>query len=181
MDGIEIFLLGIIILLVLILIVQNYIHRKNVNNIALNIFREWASKTLENERENIRKEIDENLRKEYELKLKEWQDSYTEKIREEAIKKSQNVLKGKVTEQIFPYFSNFPYDPRDVRFLGSPVDLIVFSGLREKGFVEKIVFIEVKTGKSRLSESERSVRDAVEKKLVDYEIINIEDFTGTSE
>ncbi len=181
MNNMDTFLILLITLLIIIIILQNYIYRKNVNKIAMNIFRDWTSKTLEIERENIKKTIDENLKKEYELKFKEWQENYTEKIREETIKKSQNVLKGKVSEQIYPYFGNFPYDPRDVRFLGSPVDLIVFSGLREKGFVEKIVFVEVKTGKSRLSDSERSVKYAVQNKLVDYEVINLGDLTGTSE
>ena len=42
---------------------------------------------------------------------------------------------------------DFRYDPGDSRFLGSPVDFVVFAGLWEADEVEQIVFVEVKTGK----------------------------------
>lgn len=63
---------------------------------------------------------------------------------------------------------DFPYDPGDSRFLGSPVDFVVFAGLREGDEVEEIVFVEVKTGKSRLSRREQSVRRAVEEGRVSW-------------
>ena len=35
---------------------------------------------------------------------------------------------GMVTEHIAPYLPGFDLDPKDVRFLGSPIDLIAFKG-----------------------------------------------------
>jgi predicted Holliday junction resolvase-like endonuclease len=35
----------------------------------------------------------------------------------------------------------------DIRFLGSPVDLVVFDGLAE-GQVRRLIFVEVKSGRS---------------------------------
>ncbi len=56
---------------------------------------------------------------------------YTAIIREDAVQRSQAVTARKVHEQLIPYLPAFPYNPKDVRFLGSPVDLVVFDGLAE--------------------------------------------------
>ncbi len=94
--------------------------------------------------------------------------------REDAIKQSQAVIRGKVTEHLMPYFPDFRYNPKDVRFVGSPIDLIVFDGLAE-GELKKVAFIEVKTGKdSDLSAREREVRKCIESRSVSYEIIHRE-------
>lgn len=83
-------------------------------------------------------------------------------IREDTLRRSQSVVAGKATEHLAPLLPGFEFDPRDARFLGSPIDFIVFDGLSE-GEIDEIVFIEVKTGPSAaLTARERSVRDAVE-------------------
>jgi predicted Holliday junction resolvase-like endonuclease len=89
-----------------------------------------------------------------------WKARYTRAVRLDAIQRSQAVTAGKVFEQLVPYLPNFPFDPRDVRFLGSPVDFVVFEGL-SAGEVTRVVFVEVKTGSAELSGRERRVRDAV--------------------
>src|SRR5574337_600502 len=66
-------------------------------------------------------------------------------IREDAIKKSEAVIRGMVTQHLRPFFPDFAYSPKDARFLGTPIDLIVFDGLSE-GAVRNVVFIEVKKG-----------------------------------
>jgi len=90
-----------------------------------------------------------------------WKARYTTTIREDAVQRSLAVTAGKVHEQLIPYLPAFPYNPKDVRFLGSPVDLVVFDGLSE-GRVRRIVFLEVKTGGSGLTSRERWVRDAIQ-------------------
>lgn len=89
-----------------------------------------------------------------------WKVGYTRRVRDDAVQRSQAVTAGKVHEQLIPYLPAFPYNPRDVRFLGSPVDLVVFDGLDE-GRVRRIVFVEVKTGGAGLTGRERMVREAV--------------------
>ena len=70
-----------------------------------------------------------------------WKLDEEKKIRQDAVKKSEAVTRGKVTEHLIPYFPHFEYNPKDARFLGTPVDLIVFDGLSE-GEVNKVVFID---------------------------------------
>ncbi len=89
-----------------------------------------------------------------------WKTRYTRLIREDAVVRSQAVTTGKMVEQMVPFLPGFEFNPRDARFLGSPVDLVVFDGLSE-GEVRRIVFVEVKTGGSQLTVREKSVRSAV--------------------
>lgn len=96
-----------------------------------------------------------------------WKARYTRMLRLDAVQRSQAVTAGKVYEQLVPYLPGFPFDPRDVRFLGSPVDLVVFDGLSE-GAVRRIVFVEVKTANADLSARERRVRDAVNARRVEW-------------
>lgn len=81
---------------------------------------------------------------------------------------------GKVTECLIPYFPDFPYNPKDARFLGTPpVDLIVFDGLSDADEVEKVVFVEIKTGKAaNLSKRERAVRECIKAGRVQYSTIH---------
>jgi predicted Holliday junction resolvase-like endonuclease len=89
-----------------------------------------------------------------------WKVGYTRRVRDDAVQRSLAVTAGKVHEQLIPYLPAFPYNPKDARFLGSPVDLVVFDGLAE-GRVRRIVFVEVKTGGAGLTGRERMVREAV--------------------
>ena len=96
-----------------------------------------------------------------------WKAQYAESIRGDAVQRSRAITAGKVHEQLIPYLPVFPYNPKDVRFLGSPVDLVVFDGLAA-GCVERIVFLEIKTGGAGLTQRERSVRDAVQNYEVEW-------------
>ena len=94
-----------------------------------------------------------------------WKLRYSAAIREDAVQRSLPVTAGKVHEQLVPYLPEFGFNPKDARFLGSPVDLIVFDGLAA-GAVRRIVFLEVKTGGASLTARERQVRDIIEAREV---------------
>lgn len=101
-----------------------------------------------------------------------WKIRYAAKLREDAVQRSLAVTSGKVHEQLIPYLPTFDYNPKDVRFLGSPVDLVVFDGLAE-GQVKRIIFLEVKTGRAGLTSRERSVREAVQTRRVEWAELRI--------
>lgn len=88
--------------------------------------------------------------------------------REDAIKRSRSVLSGQFSEQLAPYFPDFPYKPNEIRFIGKPIDFIVFKGMDEKD-INEVVFVEVKSGKSQLSTQERKLRDTIKAKNVKWE------------
>jgi len=74
---------------------------------------------------------------------------------------------GKMTEQFMPFLKDYPYDPQNFRFLGTPIDGIQF----EKN---KIIFIEFKSATSQLSERQRQIADNIYNKRVDFEEHRIE-------
>ena len=86
------------------------------------------------------------------------------KLRKDAVKRSKAVINGQVAEQIAPFLPDFPANPSDARFIGKPVDFIVFSGLSENEKIDEILFVEVKTGKSLLSEREKEVKKSNRKR-----------------
>ena len=90
------------------------------------------------------------------------------KLRKDAVKRSKAVINGQVAEQIAPFLPDFPANPSDARFIGKPVDFIVFSGLSENEKIDEILFVEVKTGKSLLSEREKEEKKEIEKGNVRY-------------
>ena len=96
-----------------------------------------------------------------------WKARYTTMIRDDAVRASRAVTTGKIVEQLVPHFPAFPFNPREARFVGSPVDFVVFDGL-ESGAVQRVVFVEVKTGDAGLTIRERLVRDAVRAGRVEW-------------
>lgn len=94
--------------------------------------------------------------------------------RDDSVRRSRSSLSGQFLEKLAPQFPDFPYEPTDLRFLGTPVDYVVFSGLSE-GEVDEIVFLEVKSGASGLTPKERRVRDAVEAGAVRWDVYHVPD------
>ncbi len=114
----------------------------------------------------------------FEKRFREWQDAESlkwqaemEQARKSAVNQSRAVLGGKFTEQMVPYFPDFKYDPTEVRFIGTPIDMIVFPGLA-RGDPEEIVILEVKTGKSgQLTPQQRKIRQLIEDGMVRWDEI----------
>ena len=63
------------------------------------------------------------------MQIERWKQAHEREIRLDAIQRSSAITRGKVTEHIVPYLPGFDIDPKDIRFLGTPIDLIAFNGL----------------------------------------------------
>lgn len=81
-------------------------------------------------------------------------------------KKSSEVRTGLIAEQMAPFLEGFPYNPQNACFMGKPLDFVVFE---EDG----VRFVEVKSGKSQLSSSQRKIRDLIKENKVTFEIYRI--------
>lgn len=93
-------------------------------------------------------------------------------IRQAALAASRRVLKGLAAEQLAPLVPGFAFLPADARFLGHPVDYVVFDGYGDGDDVE-IVLVEVKTGRAGLSEGEARIRAAVEQGRVRFQVLRL--------
>jgi predicted Holliday junction resolvase-like endonuclease len=91
----------------------------------------------------------------------EWEAHKIEEIVKARLKASRAVLGGLVSEQMAPLLPGFPFDPGDCRFIGKPVDFLVFNGMNQKN-IREVIFLEVKSGASKtLNDQEKRLRDAV--------------------
>ena len=89
--------------------------------------------------------------------------------RSDAVMRSRSVVLGHVNEKIAPLLPDFPYSFKDLVFLGKGIDYLVFDGLA-KGDLQKIVFLEVKSGESQLNKNEQMIKKAIERQAISYEI-----------
>jgi predicted Holliday junction resolvase-like endonuclease len=76
-------------------------------------------------------------------------------------KQSQSTIYGLISEQFAPFMKYYPYNPGNFRFIGTPVDGIQF----EK---DKIIFVEIKTHKSKLTSIQNHIKKLVKDKKVDW-------------
>ena len=157
-------LLLAVAVVVLLVIVVKYVQlhaqlnqlQAQLNDRAQQQFAAWRDRELDAVRAQLRQAAQFEAR----TALERWQMETEANIRTDAIRRSSSVVSGKVTEHLAPYLGLFPYNPKDVRFLGAPIDLIVFDGMNEDDLRE-IIFLEVKTNTGSLSTRERRIRDAV--------------------
>jgi predicted Holliday junction resolvase-like endonuclease len=98
-----------------------------------------------------------------------------QEARLDAAKRSRSVRAGKAVEQVTPLLGEFAarFDSHDARFLGAPVDYVIFDGL-SSGVLREVVLVEVKTGTSRLTPNEREVELAVAEGRVSYEVMRLQ-------
>lgn len=87
--------------------------------------------------------------------------------RTDSVKQSRAVQLGGIAQQIAPLLPGFPYDPKDCRWAGQPIDMIVFDGLEAGGDVN-VVFLEVKTAGSHRNRNQRRVKAAVDAGRVEF-------------
>ena len=99
--------------------------------------------------------------------------------RRDSTDQSRAVLKGKMAEQIAPLLPGFNYWPADARFLGDPIDYVVFngySGVKDNGTDGddlEVVILDIKKGRAGLTRGQRQIARAVEEGRVRFEIVRI--------
>lgn len=82
-------------------------------------------------------------------------------------KKSSEVRTGKIAEQMAPFLKDYPLNPDTARFIGDPLDFVHFDE-------DKITFVEVKSGKSKLSKKQKNLQDLVLNGKVEFFVYRIE-------
>ena len=97
-----------------------------------------------------------------------------------SVNTSRAVLKGKMAEQLAPIMPEFQYLPSDAKFLGDPVDYVVFDGYTDfrdgEGDAEdiEVVLIAIKSGGARLTKGQQAIARAVQEGRVRFETIRID-------
>lgn len=101
----------------------------------------------------------------YRKKALEYKGLYEQ---EKSRKSSISIKHGKTIEKFAPWMDNlFPYNPENFRFIGDPVDGIVFDE-------DRLVFVEFKTGKSNLTESQKNIKKLIRDKEIEWKTVRID-------
>ncbi len=90
--------------------------------------------------------------------------------RRESILRSRSTLLGSLFERLSPFLQRFRHDPRDIRPIMHPIDYVCFDGLTTNRRVERITFVEVKVGTSRVNPAQRSIMEAIQQGRVGTEV-----------
>jgi predicted Holliday junction resolvase-like endonuclease len=78
--------------------------------------------------------------------------------------KSVEVRTGFIMEKIAPFTEAFGENPKNVKHLGDPIDYVCFED-------DYICFVEVKTGKSRLSSKQNKIKKLIEEGKVNFKTV----------
>jgi predicted Holliday junction resolvase-like endonuclease len=114
---------------------------------------------------------------------KEFRQTWAEQessVRKDAADRSRYVLKGKIAEHMVPMVPEvFKHDPSDARFIGAPIDYLIFDGysaVKDGNSDEDIIVVlaDIKTGNATLNRTERKIKEAVDAGRVRWETIHID-------
>lgn len=119
----------------------------------------------------------------YEAQIQVLNEQYQQALEEaknRSLDGSRAVIKGKIAEQLAPILPNFKYLPSDARFLGDPIDYVVFNGytnIKDNSGNEsdlEIVILDVKTGQANLSHLQKAIAKAIKAGRVRFEVVRPE-------
>jgi predicted Holliday junction resolvase-like endonuclease len=85
-----------------------------------------------------------------------------------------------MAEQLAPILPEFQYLPSDAKFLGDPVDYVVFDGYTDfrdgEGRADEIqvVLIDIKSGNARLTKGQQAIAQAIRDGRVRFETVRID-------
>ena len=106
------------------------------------------------------------------LKIGDLQSSLTdmtekfETIRGKAI--SERVRLGMIGENFVSFHEDFKYNRKETKALFQPIDLICFEE-------DEVVFLEVKTGGSKLSSKQKRIKQNITEGRVRFEVLRLDD------
>ena len=106
-----------------------------------------------------------------------WQKNLVS-LRRDIANQQRAGIKGKVSETFAPFLEGFPFKPSECKFLGDPIDYVVFEGLDERD-IKGVHFVEVKEGSSQLSKHQKQIKDLIDS--LDSNDITFEEFRFKSE
>lgn len=123
------------------------------------------------------------IKAEYEQYITQLELEHEQALREaqkRSVNTSRAVLKGKMAEQLAPLLPEFEYLPSDAKFLGDPVDYVVFNGYTDFREGEataneiEVVLIDIKSGNARLTKGQQAIAQAIAQGRVRFETVRIQ-------
>jgi predicted Holliday junction resolvase-like endonuclease len=137
------------------------------------IIQKEFQRQLDSKYNDIKYEIKNYEKAKADSLLKEWQTDNEVGIRRNAIAINSSRITSEISDETSIFSESFSFNPRDIKFIGKFIDLIVFDGAAEENEVS-IYFLEVNRKNSHnVSECKTRVRNAIDSKSYNWEEINI--------
>lgn len=167
---IEIVTISIISLCILICIVSFLYFRRKIIYMSLEM-----TKAYEQE-DGFKARVEEFKKEqiaEFQQKAEKDKDILKQYFKDDALKRSKNIAKGKIAGHLAPFLNNNCLEPSEIVFIGSPFDMISFTNIETSDDIE-LDFIEVKNGNTTLNRKQKLIRNAINAGRVYYRTVNIE-------
>ena len=167
-------ILTIVVGIVIGIVFAYFYFRAKVESMARKLGEEMGQKVFEERRADLEGVFEEKFK----ALLEQWKIESEKAFREDVLARSRAVLKGKIAEQLAPLFEVFGYNPSDARFIGDPVDYVIFDNYtkvkeRLEDVPITIVLADVKTGEADLTYEQRRIREGIEKGFVQFKTIRM--------
>ena len=163
-------LLALVLAIIIVIVITSVISKDISSKVSARILE------IENEKQFIERllvlknEIDASTGE----RLNEKIAMRKEYLIEDAIRRSAGVTKGQIIEHFAPFMMSDILNPDEMVFVGSPIDLISFTGIDQHNNIS-IDFLEIKTGNSALSRKQKLIKEAVFSKRVYYKKVHLND------
>lgn len=83
---------------------------------------------------------------------------------------TQSVNMGFILERLAPVLEQFRFNKNDCRSLFDPIDYVIFDGLHKNGKVQKIFFIDIKSGNAKLKKNQKAIKAKIEEKQLEFKL-----------
>jgi predicted Holliday junction resolvase-like endonuclease len=163
-------LLALVLAIIIVIVLVNIIAKDISSNVSTRILEIENEKQFIERLQILKSGIDAST----EERLTEKTAIRKEYLIEDAIRRSAGVTKGQIIEHFAPFMMSDILNPDEMVFVGSPIDLISFTGIDEHDNIS-IDFLEIKTGNSALSRKQKLIREAVFSKRVYYKKVHLND------
>lgn len=161
-----IYFLAILFIIFLIYIIINVVNKEQkIEN--------EISSILENRLKYTEKEYQRTQEQLLDLKFKEWQSENEFDIRRTAIRQMNSHIVDNISKELSIVKNNFAFNPKDIKFTGRFIDLIIFDGAADEELVN-IYFIDIqRQGIASKHNFKAKVSNAIRKGNVSFQEINL--------
>ena len=158
-------------LLIALLVLLAYLIVTIVNRTS-NIEKEGNS-VLEQRLKFTAKEYQKSQEKLLDLKFKEWMGENEFGIRRTAILTNNSNMLDKISRELSIIKHNFPFNPKDIKFIGRFTDLVIFDGAADEQSVN-IYFVEIQRQNLKSKQIfKRKVENAISSGSYSFQEINL--------
>jgi|GEM_PF-5425929 len=161
-----IYFLAILLVIFLIYIIANVLNKESKIEKEISSILESRLKYTEREYQRTQEQL-------LDLKFKEWLSENEFDIRRTAIRQMNSHIVDNISKELSIVKNNFAFNPKDIKFTGRFIDLIIFDGAADEELVN-IYFIDIqRTGINSKHNFKTKVFNAIKRGNVSFQEINL--------